>query len=78
MKQINCLVLFAFPNTFSYKSMYKSSSVQSIFYKCSPCFTNPIQFMFYNMPDYTHRESDARPTRVRCLIILRNILPALR
>ena len=39
-----------------YKSMfykstfYKSMFYKSMFYKSSPCFTNPIQSMFYNMP----------------------------
>ena len=40
MKQINCLVLFAFPNTFSYKST---------FYKSSPVDVLQIQSMVYNM-----------------------------
>ena len=34
-----------------YKSMfYKSVFYKSVFYKSSPCFTNPIQSVFYNMP----------------------------
>ena len=34
-----------------YKSIFhKSTFYKSMFYKSSPCFTNPIQSMFYNMP----------------------------
>ena len=33
-----------------YKSMfYKSTFYKSMFYKSSPCFTNPIQSLFYNI-----------------------------
>ena len=33
--------------------------IQSVFYKSSPCFTNPIQSVFYNMP----LRSDMRSVR---------------
>ena len=41
----------AFYKSVFYKSVfYKSVFYKSVFYKSSPCFTNPIQSMFYNMP----------------------------
>ena len=42
-----------------YKSMfYKSTFYKSMFYKSSPCFTNPIQSIFYNIPFKTYCDSD--------------------
>ena len=42
------IVIVFFPR---YQSMfYKSTFYKSMFYKSSPCFTNPIQSIFYNMP----------------------------
>ena len=41
MEQINCLVLFAFPKTFS----YKSSPVLVLQIQSSPYFTNPVHVL---------------------------------
>ena len=46
--------------------------MQSMFYK-----SNPVYVLQYARL-HTQRKYDARRTRVRCLIILPNILPALR
>ena len=37
-------------NTLVCNKFYKSVFYKSVFYKSSPCFTNPIQSIFYNMP----------------------------
>ena len=64
-----------------YKSMflYKSSPVHvlqihvlqiHVFYKSSPCFTNPIQSMFYNMPSSLARQNAYTAKRIPFFVVL--------
>ena len=51
-----------YKSTFNKSMFYKSSFNKSLFYKSSPCFTNLIQSMFYNIP---RRRANARNVSYR-------------